>query len=165
MIKGVRNVGLIPFILPNDNRDWDPKDGDPKKRPTVWEIAPQTVQSANRNMAGYIRSQGKATDDAVAEGYTKQDLNQFLRAVKGVWYYEFSDQSEPIVHIDTPEEMQRVFFDLDADSTSALMNASRNIFALREGEKNALRSLSGAASKESIPAGSVSTVSDASKGN
>jgi hypothetical protein len=163
MIKGVRDVGLIPFILPNDNRDWDPKDGDPAKRPTVWMIAPQTMPSANRNMAGYIRSQGKATDDAVAEGYTKQDLNQFLRAVKEVWHYIFSDSDDPTEHLDTPEGMKRVFFDLDADNVTALMNASRNIFTLREGEKNALSSLSGAALKGSIPAGSDSTVSDASK--
>jgi hypothetical protein len=161
MYKGVKNSPPIPYILAKDNRDWDPKEGDPKLRPAVWMIVPQTMRTGNRNLAGYLRSQGKATDDAVAEAYTKQDLNQFLNAVKEVYFYTFSDGDSPVEHIDTPEGMQKVFFDMDFDAATELMNSSKNIFALREGEKNALSSLSGAASKGSIQAGSASTASPA----
>jgi hypothetical protein len=157
MLKGVKTLDPIPYILAKDNRDWDPKEGDPKKRPTVWLIAPQTVAIGNRNLAGYLKSQGKGADDALAEAYTKQDLTQFLRVVKGVRFYCFSDSEEPVPFIDDNEKLKNVFSDMDFENVTELLNASRNIFTLREGEKNALSSLSGAGSNASTRAGSDST--------
>ena len=152
MYKGIGPDEVYPYILRGDRDNADP---------TIWMLKPQGVRKGNRNLVGYMKSQGKHTDDAVGESMTKQDLSQFVSIVASVKNFCFKKDVAPVAEIDSPEDLQRVFFELDLNSMTELFNASRDIFALREGEKNASRSSSGAASTESIPTGSGSTASDA----
>ena len=145
MYKGIKGEEAYPYILRGERDD---------ASPTVWMLHAQKVRKGNRNLAGYMKSQGKSTDDAVAEAYTKQDLNQFLSIVESVRNFCFADESEATATIDDPEQLRKVFFELDFNSLTEILNASRDIFALREGEKKESSSSYGADSKESTAAGS-----------
>lgn len=145
MYKGIKGEEAYPYVLRGEKDD---------ASPTVWMLHAQKVQKGNRNLAGYMKSQGKSTDDAVAQAYTKQDLNQFLSIVESVHNFCFADESAPAATIDDPEQLKKVFFELDFNSLTEILNASRDIFMLREGEKKESSSSYGAASNESTAAGS-----------
>ncbi len=170
MYKGIGPDEVYPYVLRGErdsiHTTIDEKTGKElpvpaSAKPTIWGLRPQGVRKGNRNLVGYMKSQGKHTDDAVGDSMTKQDLSQFESVVAYVKNFCFKAALDPVAEISTPEELHKVFFEIDFNSMTELFNASRDIFALREGEKNASRSLSGAASIASTQAGSASTATGA----
>ncbi len=153
MYRGIKGTETYPYILLGD-RD--------SENPTIWMLRPQRVAKGNRNLTGYMKSQGKKTDDAVAASMTKQDKNQFLSVCAEVRYFCFADDSIPRDSIADADELKAVFDELDINSYSELMNASRDIFSLKESEKKESSSSSGAASNESTVTGSDSIAKDVS---
>lgn len=152
MYTGIKGDETYAYVLLGDRES---------ESPTVWGLRPQKVYKGNRNLTGFMKSQGKRTDDAVAAAMTKQDKNQFLDIVAWVRNFCFAEEGKPRKVIETEEELAKVFNELDINSYSELMNASRDIFSLKEGEKKESSSSSGAASKESTVTGSDSIAIDA----
>ena len=152
MYRGIKGTETYPYILLGD-RD--------SEIPTVWMLRPQKVGKGNRNLTGYMKSQGKKTDDAIAASMTKQDKNQFLSIVSEVRTFCFADDSVPKESITDTDELKKVFEELDINSYNELMNASRDIFSLKESEKKESSSSSGVDLSASIPAGGDSIASSA----
>jgi len=136
-----------------------------EKSPTIWELIPVGAREGNRSIQGMIKAQSKRTDDAVAEGMTKQDLNDFLRVVKTIRNFEFADDSKPTGLIDEfdMKQKERVFYELDTIQINELVNSAKNIFTLREVEKNVLSSPYGAGLKGNTVTESATTASDAER--
>jgi hypothetical protein len=148
MYKGIGTDEEYPYILRGDRES---------EKPTIWMLRPQKVRKGNRNLAGYMKTQGKATDDAVADSMTKADLNQFIDTVASVKNFCFKAEVSARELIESLEDLQKVFFELDFNSMTELFNASRDIFSLREGEKKESSFSSGAGSIGSTPGASASS--------
>lgn len=154
-MKGIKRGEFYPYILRGERESEDP---------TIWELSPVGAREGNRSITGFVKAQSRRTDDAVAEGMTKQDLNDFLMAVRSIRNWTFADDEEPTVLIDEHNEKEkvRVFYELDSNSINEITNAAKNIFALRECEKKELSSPSGADLNGSTVMESDTTASDAS---
>lgn len=152
MYREISGNEVYPYTLKGE-RDSD--------APTVWGLRPQRVRQGNRNMTGYVKAHGKATDDAMAASMTKQDLTRFLSCVAWVRNFWFKDEPAPRDLVEDEELLKRIFNGLDYNSMTELTGAAHDVFALREGEKKESSSSSGAASNGSTAAGSASTANDA----
>lgn len=152
-MKGIKRGESYFYVLRGEKDD---------EHPTIWELQPMKAQAGNRSAQGFIKAQSKRTDDAAAESMTKQDLNDFLRAVRTLRNWTFADDDQPTAFIDEYDEKlkQKVFYELDANSIAELTTVCKNVFTLRECEKNVLSSPYGAGLKENIPAESDTTASD-----
>jgi hypothetical protein len=152
MYREISGDEVFPYILRGE-RD--------SELPTVWGLRPQKVRQGNRNFTGYMKAQGKHTDDAMAAAMTKQDLTRFLSCVAWVRNFWFKDEPAPRAVVEDEETLKRIFNGLDYNSMTELTTAAHDVFSLREGEKKELTSSSRAVSNGSTAAGSASTASDA----
>jgi len=155
MLKGIkRGVDLYEYILEGEKVDKDP---------TVFGLRPQTVGEGNVALAGYFKANQKKTDASVAAAMTKTDLEQWLTSVAFVRNFCFADEDAPRDELITDEkDLKRVFFELDISSANEVINASRDIFLLKEGSKNASGSLSGQGLSASTQTGSGTSAEPAS---
>lgn len=165
MYKGIDENETYPYILRGERalaedakaREEAGETVPATERPTVWWIRPQTVAIGNRHITRQGRAFTKKNEHAVVDAMTRTDHSEFLAVVRRVDNYCFKDETSPREAITGAEERSRIFRELDPESEKELVGASRNPFELRESEKNASGSSSGADLSESTPAGSSST--------
>jgi len=151
MLTGIDPSKSLPYTLRRD----DPLN------PTIFWLRPQGVVRGNKHLVGYQDAHTKKTRDSVAAKTTLEDLAQFLSTVERVENFCFLGEAAPTPVIETQEDLKKVFYQLDIANFNELMNASRDIFELTEGEKNALGSSSGQGSDTKRAAGSVTAASSA----
>lgn len=137
MLKGIKTTDIWPYTL-EEERD--------AESPTVWWLKPQTVAKGNRPLAAYMQAHQKKDLDTVSRKTTQADLDQWLSTVDHVDNFCFSEEEMPREEIRDPEDLKKIFFQLDISSYNELMNASRDIFRLKDGQKKGSSSSSGAAS-------------------
>jgi len=148
--KGIDPNEPRAFILPKDDED----------NPTVWWLKPQTVAAGNKHLVGYKDAFTKKTQDSIAKKTTSQDLVQFMDTIDHVDNILLRGESEP-KDVTDPDELKRLFYQIDINTFNVLMNASRDIFELTEAEKNGSSSSSGQPSGEKRAEGSGTTAEPA----
>lgn len=134
MLKGIKSTDVWPYIL-EEERD-DPS-------PTIWWLKPQTVAKGNRPLAAYMQAHQKKDLDTIARKTTQADIDQWIGIVDHVDNFCFHDEEVPRVTVETAEDVKKIFFELDISSYNELMNASRDLFKLRDGQKKGSSSSSG----------------------
>lgn len=153
MYKGISRNDSFPVSLDDDEG--------PVK--TTYWLRPQTVAAGNKPLAAYMHAHSKKDPATIAKKTTVTDLQQWLDTVEKIENFIFHDEDKPRDMIEDFDELKKVFYEHDINAFNELMNKSRNIFTLTEGEKKELSSLSGSGSPEKKQAGSDSIVTPASE--
>jgi len=146
MYIGIDPKKAEPYVLRRDDHN----------NPTIWWLLPQTVAKGNRHLVRYQDAQTKKTLDSVAAKTTQEDLAQFLSTVESVENFQLLGESAPREKVarEDRETLTKIFYEIDIASFNELMNASRDIFELKEEEKNGSGSSSGQDSAGKKPTGS-----------
>jgi hypothetical protein len=152
MYRGVKSGEIYPYILEAERES---------PNPTVWWIRPQTVREGNVPIAGYVRAHQIRNKEEAAAQTTKADRSQFLRVIDHVDNVCVGD--EEAVNVSGKDTLLRLFEELDISTFNELMNASRDIFSLKEAQKKDLSSSSGRESRGKSPAASDTTASTVEK--
>lgn len=153
MYKGISRKDSFPVTLDDDEGPVF----------TYYWLRPQTVRSGNKPLAAYMQAHSKKDVATIAKKTTVTDLNQWLDTVEKIENFCFHDEEDPRELIEDYEELKTVFYEHDINAFNELMNKSRNIFTLTEGEKKGSRSSSGQELSDERPTGSASTVRSASE--
>jgi len=153
VFKGINPDDIFEYVLEGE------KDSEGVK--TIWGLRSQGVASGNQSLARIVKAHGKRNIEESAEEQTKANRREFLKVVAFVKNFLFSGDSEPTPVVDDEKGILQVFKEIDISTFLELSNASKDIFTLRQGEKNGSNSSSGQPLPGRIPAVNVTTAGDA----
>ena len=151
--KGLSEDDVFEYVLESERETEGPK--------TIWGLRPQGVASGNQSLARIVKAHGRRNIDESASEQTKANRREFLKMLAYVKNFVFSGETEITALIDDPKGIDRIFGQIDISTFLELANASKDIYTLRQGEKNGSGSSYGLPSGEKIPGGNDTTVEHA----